>query len=200
MLNLHNACRLAQLHASSGISSVVHHNPHINAIFVYLLMNELFVDKIHFFKFLSMSQKAQLYQLKIALLVQYKLFWCLNLYIHTGTCHQGRGNTMCCEQRQSVTNLLLSRLKLLFRSLTFISQIFVRYLRKWSKPKYLKAEALQVPQKIQTMLVWYHLYRIRILLYSCTGCGTSKIYFGLENNNSLFSRRSLKSETKDTRP
>ena len=41
-----------------------HHNPHINTIFVYLLMQELFVVKIHFFKFLSMSDKLQLHQLK----------------------------------------------------------------------------------------------------------------------------------------
>ena len=35
------------------------YNPHINAIFVYLLMQELFIDKIHFFKFLSMSDKPR---------------------------------------------------------------------------------------------------------------------------------------------
>ena len=44
----------------SGISSLAHHNPHINAIFVYLFMQELFVDKIHFFKFFCMSDKPQL--------------------------------------------------------------------------------------------------------------------------------------------
>ena len=47
------------------MSSVAHHNPHINAIFVYLFMQELFVDKIPFFKFLSMSDKPRLHQLKI---------------------------------------------------------------------------------------------------------------------------------------
>ena len=36
-------------------STVAHYNPHINVIFVYLFMQKLFVDKIHFFKFLSMS-------------------------------------------------------------------------------------------------------------------------------------------------
>ena len=51
---------------TSGISSVSHHNPHINAIFVYLFMQELFVDKIHFFKFLCMSDKPRLHQLNIA--------------------------------------------------------------------------------------------------------------------------------------
>ena len=50
---------------SSGISSVAHHNPHINVIFVYLFMQELLVDKIHFFKFLCMSDKPRLHQLSI---------------------------------------------------------------------------------------------------------------------------------------
>ena len=47
---------------SSGISSVAQHNSHI---FVYLFMQELFVDKIHFFKFLCMSDKPRLHQLNI---------------------------------------------------------------------------------------------------------------------------------------
>ena len=37
----------------------------MNTIFVYLFMQEHFVDKIHFFKFLSMSDKPWLHQLKI---------------------------------------------------------------------------------------------------------------------------------------
>ena len=56
---------LPYLHISSGASFVAHHNPHINAIFVYLFMQELFVDKIHFFKFLSMSDNQRLHQLKM---------------------------------------------------------------------------------------------------------------------------------------
>ena len=47
------------------IPSAAHHNPHINVIFVNLFMQELFVNKIHFFKFHSMSDKPQLHQLKI---------------------------------------------------------------------------------------------------------------------------------------
>ena len=50
---------------SSGISSVAHHNLHMNTIFVYLFMQELFVDKIHFFKFLFMSDKPRPHQLNI---------------------------------------------------------------------------------------------------------------------------------------
>ena len=61
---------------------------------------------------------------------------------------------------------------------------------------YLKAEVLQVPPKVRTVLVRYLLSGIRILVYSCTGCGTSKIYLCLEDNRSSFTRVSLKSETK----
>ena len=52
------------MHVSSRISSEAHHNPHINAIFDYPFMQELFVDKLHYFKFLSMSDKPRLRQLK----------------------------------------------------------------------------------------------------------------------------------------
>ena len=65
---------------------------------------------------------------------------------------------------------------------------------------YLKAEILQVPQKVRAVLVRYLLFGIRILVYSCTGCGTSKIYLCLEDNRSSFSQVSLKSKTKDARP
>ena len=57
-------------------------------------------------------------------------------------------------------------------------------------------EALQVPQKIRTMIVWYLLLGIPILVYSSTRCGNSKIDFCLEGNMSSFSRVILKSETK----
>ena len=50
---------------SPGISSVAHHNFHINAILVYHFMQELFIDKIHFFQFLCMSDKPRLHQLNI---------------------------------------------------------------------------------------------------------------------------------------
>ena len=59
----HAACAL--VHISSGKSSAAHHNAHINAIFVNLFIQELFVDKIHFFKFLSTSDKPRLQQLQI---------------------------------------------------------------------------------------------------------------------------------------
>ena len=43
----------------------MHQNPHINVFVVYILTQKLFVDKIHFFKFLSMNDKLWLDQLKI---------------------------------------------------------------------------------------------------------------------------------------
>ena len=104
--NLHNAWfRLPQLHASSGICSVAHHNPYINAFFVYLLMQELFIDKIHFFKFRSMSDKPRRHQLKIITSTLSTVQASLNLSIRTGKYHQGRGSTLCSEEIQSLTNL-----------------------------------------------------------------------------------------------
>ena len=69
---------------SFGISSVAHHNLHMNTIFVYLFMQELFVDKIHFFKFLCMSDKPRLHQLNIitSSRSRYKLPW-LPEYFHS---------------------------------------------------------------------------------------------------------------------
>ena len=73
-------------------------------------------------------------------------------------------------------------------------------LLKWSTPRYLKVEILQAPEKVRTVLVSYLMLGIRILVYSCTECGTSKIYFCLKDERSSFSGMSLKSETKDVRP
>ena len=71
---------------------------------------------------------------------------------------------------------------------------------KWSKPRYLKAVKLQLPQKVRTVLVWYLLLVTRILVYSSEVCGTSKIYLCLKDNRSSFSLVSLQPETKDARP
>ena len=95
---LDSGCLLTTM--SSGISSVTHHrNPHINAIFVYLFIQELFVDKIHFFKFLSMSDKRRLHQLNIVTssrssTVNTSFPDCLNVFICMGKYHQRRANTL----------------------------------------------------------------------------------------------------------
>ena len=67
---------------SSRISSAAHHNPHtnVNVIVVYLLMQELFADKIHFFKFLSSSDKLLLDQLPK--LLQYCFSCVATLVVH----------------------------------------------------------------------------------------------------------------------
>ena len=57
------------------------HNPHINAIFVYLLMQEFFIDKIHFFKFLSMSDKPRQRQFKVITSTLLRLFESFHLYL-----------------------------------------------------------------------------------------------------------------------
>ena len=57
------------------------YNPHINAIFVYLLMQELFIDKIHFFKFLSMSDKPRQRQFKVITSTLLRLFESFHLYL-----------------------------------------------------------------------------------------------------------------------
>ena len=67
----------------------------------------------------------------------------------------------------------------------------------FGKFSYLKAEVFQVPQKVRTVFVWYLLSKICIFVYSCTACGTSKIYLCLGDNSSSFSLVRLKSETKD---
>ena len=78
--------------------------------------------------------------------------------------------------------------------------MFVRYLPKWSTPRYPNAEAPQVPQQVRAVLIRYILSGIRIIVYSHTGCGTSKIYLCLVDNRSSIFRVSLKSETKDAHP
>ena len=65
LLILHNLWLPSSLYASSEISSVAHHSPHMNVFVVYLIMQDLFVGKIHFFQFLSMSDKPWLHQLQI---------------------------------------------------------------------------------------------------------------------------------------
>ena len=76
----------------------------------------------------------------------------------------------------------------------------MRYLPKWSKPRYLKTKSIQVPQKVAAVLVKHLLLGICILVHFCTGCGTSKIYLCLEDSRSSFSQMSLKSKTKEARP
>ena len=122
---------------SSGISSVAHHNPHINTIFVYLFMQELFVDKIHFFKFLSMSDKPRLHQLKIitssrSSTVQASLTAWMFSSVRGNTIKEGEIPYV--ENKYKTSPSYQAWQNFLFHSLTCISQIFVPDLLKWSKP------------------------------------------------------------------
>ena len=165
-------------------------------------MQELFVNKIQFFKFLSMSDKPRLHRLKFITssrsAVQPSLTTWMFSSIQGNTIKEGEIPYV--ENKYKASPTYLARENFLFHSLTCISQIFVLNLPKWSKPRYLIAEVCWVTQKVQTVLVQYLLLGIRILVYSCRGCRTSKIYFCLKDNRSSFSWVSLKSQTKDARP
>ena len=139
-------------------------------------MQELFVDKIHFFKFLSMNDNPQLHQLKFITSTRSteQASLCFHLYRKTPS---RKGKYPMLRARSSTLKFFL------FYNLTCISQIFVRYLLKWSKLRHLKAEVLWVPQKVRTVLVRYLLSEISILIYSCNECGTSKIYSCLEDHH-----------------
>ena len=130
-----------------------------------------------------MSDKPPLPQLKIITstrsTVQASLTICsdwLSLSCGTVKYHQGRGNTLCWEQIQSVTNIS-STLKFIIPSFRLYIANFHAVPTEMVQIEYIKAEALQVHQIVRTLLVWY----------SCTGCTTSKIYLCLEDNRSSFS-------------
>ena len=59
-------------------------------------------------------------------------------------------------------------------------------LPNWSKPRYLKAETLEVPKKVRVGLVWSLLSEIQILVYSSTECSTSNIYLYFEEKVTIF--------------
>ena len=151
-------------------------------------MEKLFVDKIHFFKFLFMNDKPRLHQLKIITSSRRTVPASLSAWmfsIQTKKYQQGKGKTQSWEQIQGLTNL--------FKHTEISYSIVLLVFRKFSYRTYRNG----LNQKVPTMLVWYLLSGMRILVHSRTGCGTSKIYLCLECNRSLFSRVNLKSEAKD---
>ena len=149
-------------------------------------MQELFVDKIHFFKFISMSDEPRLHQLKI-------ITSCSTVQASLTALPECFHPYREIPSRKGKYPMLRTTTKphQLFKDAKIISQIFILNLPKWSKPRYLKAEVLRVPQKVWTVLLRYLLSGILILVYSCTGCGTSKIYLCLEDNRPSFFRVSL---------
>ena len=89
-------------------------------------MQELFVDKIHFFKFLSMSDKLRLHQLKIVTSTRSTAQVFLTAL--------KEGETPYVEKKYKASPTYQAHWNFLFHSLTYISQIFVQYLPEWSKP------------------------------------------------------------------
>ena len=102
-------------------------------------MQELFFDKIYFFKFLSMSDKPRLYQLKIITsshsTVQVSLTAWMFSSVWENTIKEGEIPYF--ENKYKASPTYQARENFLFHSLTCISQIFVPNLPKCSKPRYL---------------------------------------------------------------
>ena len=122
------------------------------------------------------------------------MFWILLSFLNPSPGPQRKGNTLCWECIRSLANLIRHT------KISYFIASLVQYLPKWSTARYLRAEALQVLQKVRAVLIRYLLQGIHILVYPCTEWGTSKIYLCLEDNRSSFFRVRLKSETTDARP
>ena len=119
------------------LTYLAQHNPHINAVFVYLFMQELFIDKAHFFKFLSMSKKPRLHQLKVISssqnsTIQASLTAWMISFVWGNTIR--KGETPYVENKYKTSPTYQARQNFLFHSLTCISQIFVPNLPKWTDP------------------------------------------------------------------
>ena len=95
--NLYNDAQcMTQFALTTCINWSIFCNPHINTIFVYLLIQERFFAK----------STSSSFFLKVAK-HDYSISFsdCLNLSIRMGKYRQGRGNTLYWEQIQSLTNL-----------------------------------------------------------------------------------------------
>ena len=116
------------------MSSVAHHNPHINAIFVYFFMQELFVNKTHFFKFLYMNDKPRLHQLKIITSSRSTVQASLTAWMFSSVWGDAikEGETPYVENKYKASPTYKKRKNFLFHRLACISQIFVLSLPKWS--------------------------------------------------------------------
>ena len=144
--------------------------------------------------------------LKLSLLfvVQHKLLWLSGSFhpyrdipSRKGKYSVSRTNTKPCQIIKHA-EISYSTVSIVFHK--FLCGTYQNSQNQGTSKPYLKAEVLQVPQKVWITSVWYLLMGIRILVYSCTEWGTSEIYLYLKDNNISFYRVSLKSETKDTRP
>ena len=180
---------------------MAHHNCHINSIFVYLFMPELFIDKICFCKFLSMSDKPRLNQLKIissspsSTVKAYLTAWMFSSVRKNTT---KEGEIPYVENTKPQQLIKPSKISYSITSLVFRKFLYRTYrnglnqgTQSWGTPSTAKSA------NPVSLIPFVAISHITILLQ---GCGTSKIYLCLEDNKSSFSWVSSKCETKDERP
>ena len=119
------------------------------------------------------------YKLSLLLVVvQYKLSW-LPEFFHLDGEIPSRMGKYPMLRTNTKPNQLITHAKIYsIVSLVYISRIFVPNLPKYSKPSASRLRYSEyIPQKVRTVLVRYLLSEICILVYSWTGCLTSKIYY-----------------------
>ena len=95
-------------------------------------MQELFVNKIHFFKFVSMSDKPRLHQLKIITSSRNTVQASFTAWMFSSVLEKNHqeGEKPYFESKYKASPTYQARWNFLFHSLTCISQIFVSNLPK----------------------------------------------------------------------
>ena len=161
-------------------------------------MQELFVDKIHFFKFLSMSGKPRRHQLNITSsrsTVQASLtVWMFSsIPTRKGKYRILRANT---KPHQLIKHAKISY------SISFASHFHSHFYFANFRTEPTEMVWTEVPQNWcvstnNSKSTNRENPHFSVLMHRVR---TSKIYLCLEDNRSSFSRVSLKSETKDARP
>ena len=137
------------------------------------------MGKIHFFKFLSLSEKPRLLQLKIITstrsTVQASLTAQVCPSVRRNTIKEGE-NTLLRTNTKPHQLIKYAKISYSIASLVFHKFSYGTYRNGLNQgtSKLRKAEELRLPQKVRIVLVWYHLSESRILVHSCAGRSTSK--------------------------
>ena len=165
-------------------------------------MQELFVNKIHFFKFLSSSDKPWLDQLKLlqccfssrGTSVFWRFHWCKQGEIPTRKWKYPVLRTNAKPQQ------LIKHIKISYSLTSLASRDFSR--RTYRNGLNRGASKLKPSKysKSTNRVGWIPFVGNRILLYSYTGCVTSKNYLCLGDHRSSLCWVNLKSKTKDAHP
>ena len=98
-------------------------------------MQELFVDKIHSFQFLSLSDKPRVHQLKIITSSRSKVQASLTAWLFSSVPGNNikEGEIPYVENKYKTSTTYQARWNFLLHSLTCIWQVFAPNLAKWSK-------------------------------------------------------------------